>query len=245
MHVLIVHAHPEPASFNSAMTRRAAEVLTATGHEVTVSDLYAMRFDLVSDRRNFTTVADPRYLQLQTEEIYAAGHESFVPELQAEMDKVGACDLLILQFPIWWLGPPAILKGWIDRVFACGHAYGSGRYFEGGLFRGKRAMCSVTVGGPKDAYSESGVYAEAGTIRFPIHRGIFGFTGFTVIEPFVVYAPARILHEERQSYLDRYRERLLNLDVACTIPSPSAAMFEGGAFRPATQSVSSTGRDSQ
>ena len=232
MHVLIVHAHPDPESFNGAMTRRAVEVLTGTGHAVTVSDLYAMRFDPVSDRRNFTTVADLRYLRLQAEEVYAAGHDGFVPELQAEMDKVAACDLLIVQFPIWWLGLPAILKGWVDRVFACGRAYGGGRYFDRGVFRGKRAMCSVTVGGSKDAYSEKGYYPEIEDILFPMHCGIFGFIGFNVIEPFAVYGPNRMNEEERRKQLDRYGERLLHLDTARIIPMPQLDDYENGVRKP-------------
>lgn len=232
MNVLIVHAHPEPASFNGAMTRHAVAVLADAGHEVSVSDLYTMNFDPVSDRRNFTTVADAKVLRLQTEEAHASHHNSFVPELQSEMDKVARADLLILQFPIWWLGMPAIMKGWIDRVFAVGRAYGGGRYFDGGIFRGKRAMCSVTVGGPKEVYSERGVYAEVEDILFPIHRGIFGFTGFTVIEPFVVYGPNRISQDERKEYLDLYSSRLLNIDLARVIPSPKTSMYEGGVLKP-------------
>ena len=68
MRVLIVHAHHEPSSFNGAMTREAAAALAAAGHEVVVSDLYAMGFDPVSDRRNFTSVADPAALKQQAEE---------------------------------------------------------------------------------------------------------------------------------------------------------------------------------
>jgi putative NADPH-quinone reductase len=56
--VFIVHAHPEPASFNGALTREAVAALTAAGHQVELSDLSAMRFDPVSDRRNFATVHD-------------------------------------------------------------------------------------------------------------------------------------------------------------------------------------------
>lgn len=235
MRVLIVHAHPEPASFNGAMSRRATEVLTGAGHAVTVSDLYAVRFDPVSDRRNFTTVANPGYLRLQAEEIYAAGYDGFVPELQAEMDELVACDLLIFQFPVWWLGPPAILKGWADRVIACGLAYGGGRYFDRGVFRGKRAMCSVTVGGTKEAYSEKGVYAEVEDILFPVHCGIFGFTGFRVIEPFAVYGPNRMNEVERCQHLDRYEERLLHIDAARIIPMPQMNDYENGILKARVQ----------
>ncbi len=222
MRVLIVHAHHEPTSFNGAMTRQAIEALTAAGREVVVSDLYAMGFDPVSDRRNFTTVADPRRLRQQDEEALARTSDGFAPELQAEMDKVAWCDVLILQFPIWWLSLPAILKGWIDRVFAVGRAYGGGRSFDSGRFLGKR-MCSLTVGGLGEAYSEAGAYGPIDQILFPIHRGVFAFAGFTTIEPFVVYGPNRIDEEARRSYLARYSERVLNLDTAPLIAGPNRA----------------------
>lgn len=193
------------------MTARAVDTLGRFGHAVTVSDLYAMGFDPVSDRRNFRAQADPSYLKMQNEELHAAREGGFVPEVQAEMDKLLACDLLILQFPIWWLSVPAILKGWIDRVFACGVAYGGGRYFDGGVLRGKRALCALTVGGPPSAYSERGVYAEVESILYPIHHGTFAFTGFTVLDPFVVYGPSRMTQAEREGELDRYAARLAAL----------------------------------
>ncbi|WP_222873185.1 NAD(P)H-dependent oxidoreductase [Hankyongella ginsenosidimutans] len=156
MNVLIVHAHPEPKSFNTAMTQRAVATLRAAGHDPVVSDLYAMGFDPISDRRNFTTAADKVILNIQNEELFAVQHSGFTPLLKAEMDKLVACDLLIFQFPIWWLSLPAILKGWVDRVFACGVAYGGGRYFDGGAMRGRRAMCALTLGGGQQVYSDQG-----------------------------------------------------------------------------------------
>lgn len=231
MRFLIVHAHPEPTSFNSALTREAVAALTQAGHEATLSDLYAMGFDPVSDRRNFVCVADPDRLRQQAEEEYASARDGFVPALQTEMDKLARCDVLIFQFPIWWLGPPAILKGWVDRVFAVGRAYGGGRWFDGGVFCGKRAMCSVTVGGPPDVYSPKGVYAPVAEILYPIHRGIFEFTGFAVIEPFVVHAPHRIGQEERQGHLDRYRVRLRDLSAAPTIAPLRSADYQGGVLK--------------
>jgi NAD(P)H dehydrogenase (quinone) len=63
MKVFIVHAHHEPKSFDGAMTRLAQTVLTEQGHEVRISDLYRMKFDPVSDRRNFTTVRNADHLK--------------------------------------------------------------------------------------------------------------------------------------------------------------------------------------
>lgn len=226
MRAFIVHAHHEPASFSGAMTREADRVLRAAGHEIVISDLYAMRFDPVSDRRNFVTVADPAYLKQQQEEEYACTRDGFTPALQAEMNKLAWCDLLIFQFPLWWLGMPAILKGWVDRVFAAGRVYGGGRYFNRGMFVGKRALCAVTIGGPTTAYSENGMYGPIEPILFPIHHGILGFVGFTVLAPFIVHAPARISQQERLQHLERYGKHLLSLDDAKIIPMPDAPESE-------------------
>jgi NAD(P)H dehydrogenase (quinone) len=210
MRIFIVHAHHESASLNGALTRTAAAALGDAGHEVAVSDLCAMSFDPVSDRRNFTTVANAARLKQQDEEAYASEQDGFVPVLQAEMAKLAWCDLLIFQFPLWWLGLPAILKGWVDRVFAVGRAYGGRRYFARGVFAGKRAMLSVTVGGSADLYSPGGMYAPLDSILYPIQRGILGFVGFTVLEPFVVYAPSRISAAGRAVALASYRARVLS-----------------------------------
>jgi NAD(P)H dehydrogenase (quinone) len=209
--VFIVHAHPETASFNGAMTRRAVQALGGATHEVVVSDLYAMGFDPVSDRRNFVGVKDPVRFSQQDEESFASATDGYVPALQAEMDKLAWCTDLVLQFPLWWLGMPAILKGWIDRVFAVGRAYGGGRWFEGGVFAGKRAMCSVTVGGTPASYSDHGMYLPMSSVLYPIHRGILEFVGFTVLEPFIVFAPRRMSHDERVMHLARYEQRVLEL----------------------------------
>ena len=227
MRVFIVHAHHEPRSFNGAMTGTATEALRQAGHEVIVSDLYAMGFNPVSDRRNFTTVKDPTVLKQQAEEAYAVEHEGFAPDLLAEMDKLFWCDALILQFPLWWFGLPAILKGWVDRVFVSGgRIYGGGKWYDRGVFAGKRAMCALTIGGPAPIYSEHGLNGPIDAILFPINHGMLYFTGFSVIEPFLVHGPARISQEERIAHLARYRERVLGLATAPTITYPKLADYD-------------------
>ncbi len=227
MRVLIVHSHPEPGSFSGAMTRTAVEALTTTGHEVIVSDLYAMSFDPVSDRRNFTTMSNPDFFRQQAEETYAAAHDGFAPDIQAEMDKLFWCDALILQFPMWWFSLPAMLKGWVDRVFASGgRIYGGGKWYDRGVFAGKRGMCALTIGGSMSMYSEHGLNGPIHSILFPINHGILYFTGFTVVEPFVVHGPVRKTDSERAAELARYRERVLALHTAPTIAYPKLADYD-------------------
>lgn len=226
MNVFIVHAHPEPKSFNAALTRTAVETLTGAGHAVRVSDLYAMRFDPVSDRRNFTTVRDPDFYNQQVEELHANEANGFAADIAAEQEKLAWCDLLILQFPLWWFGLPAIMKGWVDRVFAMGRTYGFGQWYDQGLFRGRRAMCSVTTGAPDSLYEPDGLHGDIRALLFPINHGILYFTGFTPLTPFVACGLARSDEPQRAAALARYRDAMLALDERPAIPYEPLAAYD-------------------
>lgn len=212
MNALIVYWHPEPRSFNHALFDTAVSSLSEAGHQVRTSDLHAASFDPVSSRTNFTTVKDPQYLKLQLEELHASQHHGFAPDIEAELQKLEWCDLLLLQFPLWWFGLPATMKGWVDRVFAMGRTYGGGRVYEHGVFRGKRAMLSLTTGGPEMAFTKEGFNGDLRGILRPIHRGILEFVGFEVLAPHVVFGPARLSDDERNRALTRFRQRLLRID---------------------------------
>jgi putative NADPH-quinone reductase len=213
MNILLLFAHPEPQSFNGAMLRTAIATLEAAGHRVQVSDLYGQPFNPVSDRRNFTTVANAAFFKQQKEELYAAAHQGFADEVEAELQKLAWCDVMIWQFPLWWFGVPAVLKGWVDRVFAMGRAYGAGQFYENGVFSGKRALLSLTTGSgsPAEAYQPGGLQGDLLGILRPIHRGMLQFTGFTVLAPQVVYGPARLTDEERAAALATWAARLPGL----------------------------------
>ena len=217
MKVLIVFAHPEPLSFNGALFETAIATLQAAGHTVVTSDLYRLGFNPVSDRRNFTTAQDPDFLKLQAEELHAAEAHTFAPDLEAEMAKVEAADLMIWQFPLWWFGVPAILKGWVDRVFAMGRAYGGGRVYDTGLFRGKRALLSLTTGGPEGAYAPGGFNGDIQAILRPIHRGMLEFTGFQVLAPQIHYGPVRVDPAQREAWLQAWAQRLASIEAEVPI----------------------------
>jgi putative NADPH-quinone reductase len=208
MNIFLVFAHPEPQSFNGALLRSAVAALEAAGHIVQVSDLYAQGFDPVSDRRNFTTVRDDTYYKQQQEELYANEHDGYAVDVEAELQKLAWCDLMIWQFPLWWFSVPAVLKGWVDRVFAMGRAYGDGQLYANGPFRGKRALLSLTTGTNTAAYQPGGFQGDLLGILRPIHRGMLQFTGFTVLTPHVVYGPARLAASEREAVLDSWAARL-------------------------------------
>jgi NAD(P)H dehydrogenase (quinone) len=168
MNVFIVYAHAEPKSFNGALLQAAQDTLLAAGHAVVVSDLYAMPFNPVSDRRNFTTVKNAAYFKQQIEELNATEVGGFAPDVEAELRKMETCDLMIWQFPLWWFGLPGILKGWVDRVFVMGRTYGGERFYENGVFKGKRAMLSLTTGGPESAYRKGAWNGDIDAILRPV-----------------------------------------------------------------------------
>jgi len=211
MNVLIVYAHPEPKSMNSDLFQAAVEALTAAGHQVQTSDLYAMQFDPVSDRTNFTSVHNAAYYKQQLEELHATAVNGFAPLIDAEQQKVEWCDLMIWQFPLWWFSVPAILKGWVDRVFAMGRMYGNGHFYETGVFSGKKAMLCLTTGGAEDTYVDRGFHGDMAGILRPLHRSILEFNGFSVLRPQVVYGPARMTEDARRQELDSWQQRLRNI----------------------------------
>lgn len=107
---------------------------------------------------------------------------------------------------------PAILKGWVDRVFSRGFAYSSGRKYETGHLAGKRAMLSLTTGTASSLYTPNGIDGDLHHILWPIHNGILAYTGFTVLPPYAAWMPGRVSQQQREQYLREYAERLSRLD---------------------------------
>lgn len=217
MKILIVYAHPEPQSFNAAMKNLAVEVLTGAGHVVKVSDLYAMKFDPAGGPGDFVEPEDPGCFRYQCEQLHATAKNMFVPELKAEMGKLAWADLVIFQFPLWWFSLPAILKGWVDRVFAMGFSYNVGVRHETGIFRGKRGMLAFTTGGPPASYSPEGQNGNLDELVRHIQYGMLHFIGLDVLPPLIAYGAAGVTAEQRAAYLMEYREHLLRIETATPI----------------------------
>ena len=128
------------------------------------------------------------------------------------MDKLEWCDVLIFNFPLWWFGLPAIVKGWVDRVFAMGSVYGNGKgVYENGTFKDKTALVCMTTGGPEIAYN-GGKNGNIMEILYPINHGMFYFAGMKVLPPFISYSPARSEEETLKNELSRYTDYLANLE---------------------------------
>jgi NAD(P)H dehydrogenase (quinone) len=200
MNILLVYAHPEPKSLNGALRDFTVERLEAAGHAVEVSDLYAMNWKATLDAQDSVErrMGAPFHPSLDSKHAFENGLQS--ADIAREQARLLWADTLILQFPLWWFSMPAILKGWVERVFAYGFAYGVGehsevrwgdRYGEGTL-AGKRAMLVVTMGGWASHYGPRGVNGPIDDILFPIHHGVLYYPGYEVLPPFLVYRTGRM-----------------------------------------------------
>lgn len=234
MNVLIVHAHPEPRSFCGALKDAAVETLQALGHQVQVSDLYGMDFNPVASADDFRQREQPDYLVYALEQRHGVASNTLAPDILEEIRKVREADLLILSFPIFWMSVPAMLKGWIDRVFVSGPFYGGKRVYDRGGMVGKRALVCATLGGRDHMFGTGSLHGElhgpSGLLR-PLLQGSLGYVGMDVLEPFVAYHVPYVDDATRRQMLVRWRELLTHLDHRPVLPMPRLDDFDD-TFRP-------------
>ncbi len=211
MNVLIVHAHPEPQSFTAALRDQARSTLEAQGHQVQVSDLYAMNWNPVASAADFASRDNPDYLVYALEQRLGVKNASIAADIQAELDKLLWADLLILNFPVFWFSVPAMLKGWIDRVLVSGVCYGGKRFYDQGGLAGKKALVTLTLGGREHMFGEGAIHGPLQDMLRPLLRGTLAYVGYDVLEPFVAWHVPYISQEAREAFLHSYRQRLQHL----------------------------------
>ncbi|WP_029391470.1 NAD(P)H-dependent oxidoreductase [Streptomyces xiaopingdaonensis] len=214
---LWVSAHPRQRSLNGRLTREGVEELSAH-HEVLTSDLYAQRFDPVLGDHDLGDLAGtPGSVAEQAGTAYARGQLS--AEVKEEQAKLAAAELLVVQFPLWWYGPPAILKGWFDRVLTGGFSHGDldpvlgvpRRYGDGGL-TGRKALLVVTAGEDERTLGPRGVSGDLESLLFPITHGVLWFVGIETLDLHVVHDADTLGAEGFDRERERLRERLRTID---------------------------------
>lgn len=214
MKVFIVFAHHEPQSFGAALLARSTHTLRSLGHAVQVSDLHAMDFNPVASAADFTRRRFPELLQYDREQKFAHEHDAFAPDIQTEIDKLLWCDFLILQFPLWWFSVPAILKGWIDRVFVNGVAYGKGRRMDSGGLKGRKAMLTVSTGCYPEMVEPDGLLGDLQVNLWHLNSGTLAYAGLQVLPPYVAWSVHYCTPGQRQAYLDNYASCLAQIEHA-------------------------------
>lgn len=137
MKLLAIYAHPNSPSLNRSILEVIEREADAKGHELKVRDLYALGFNAV----------------LSANELHQ-GDGKVAEDVREEQEFVNWADILIFIYPIWWYGQPAILKGWIDRVFTLGFAYGPTPNGIKGLLKQSKALIFQTAGASEEKYQE-------------------------------------------------------------------------------------------
>jgi NAD(P)H dehydrogenase (quinone) len=222
--ILVVFAHPEPTSLTRQLVDVTAETLAAQGHEVVQSDLYGMRWKAVFDADDFPSRTDPDRLSfiMESGHAYLTGQQT--ADVAAEQAKLLSADAVILQFPLWWYAVPAILKGWIERVYAFGFAYGykdgsNQHRFGDGILKGKRALVNVMAGGPEVDYGPRGINGPIDQILFPLTHGALFYPGMDVLPIHPVFGAGHVsTAEEVEAIKAAWRGRVERLFEDAPIP---------------------------
>ena len=162
MNHLVIYAHPNPKSFSNAIRHTVVKTLREKGETVEEIDLYAMGFQPV----------------LSGSDLAAAQKGGVVPEIQQEQARITRSDRLVVIFPLWWGGMPAILKGYFDRVLTHGFAFKAGRGGVQGLLAGKSVALVTATGGSKKDLAQLGVVHSINALD----QSVFGFCGMEILE---------------------------------------------------------------
>jgi len=191
MNYLVIYSHFNPESFNHAVL----EVLTETlgkSHHVKVRDLYALSFNPV----------------LTGQDMEALERNAPPHDIQEEQELIRWADALFFVFPIWWSGMPAIMKGYIDRVFSFGFAYTADEGGTRGLLPGKKVYLINTTGADEESNNRGGIFQSVQNL---IDVGIFQFCGMEVAGHQYFTAVTYVSAEERTVMLSKFRSAIERL----------------------------------
>ncbi|MBI6548095.1 NAD(P)H-dependent oxidoreductase [Xenorhabdus sp. VLS] len=181
---MIIYAHPNPKSFNYAIKERIIDEIVNKGDEYSFISLYDEKFNPV--------LASPDFEALHRGEV--------LPDVAKSQAMVKEADHLIFIYPIWWFGQPAILKGWIDRVFSNGFAYYEDEKVFTPHLTGKSATVFITLGTAEQVLVQNDM--ELDNFMRDMTLGTLGLVGIypTKVVPF--YAIPKISDEERKALLE-------------------------------------------
>ncbi|MEN9528431.1 MAG: hypothetical protein RI932_304 [Pseudomonadota bacterium] len=159
---LIVVCHPNPKSFTCAIAKTVEETLAAKGESFVTRNLYELKFNPI--------LAGADFMEFKAGRVPA--------DIAEEQKHISAAENIIFVYPLWWTGLPAMLKGYVDRVFSKGFAYDFGNGQLNKMLRGKRGLLLTCHGNPKDFYESIGMY---NALNLTSDNGIFDFCGIEVV----------------------------------------------------------------
>ena len=188
LNISVILAHPQVGSFNHAIAETAVEACLELGHRVAAHDLYAERFDPLLPGDEIPTEAP------------------LPPAIQQHCDEIASADGIVVVHPNWWGMPPAILKGWVDRVIRPGVAY---QFVEGdggegvpvGLLRARAALVFNTANTPRNR--ELSIFGDPLDALW--RACIFGLCGVNHVHRRMFRVIVTSTPEQRRAWLDEVR----------------------------------------
>ncbi len=205
---LVILAHPGPRSFNAAWARASAAGAAAAGDEVRFADLYAQGFD-PAERGAFYGI-DGDFDPLKAQEA-----RPLPADIAGMVADVEWAERIVFHFPIWWFGPPAILKGWFDRVLVHGRIHTVDERFDTGRCRGKRALFCATTGATADESGPGGKEGDARLLLWPLAYAL-RYCGFAFCAPLLAHG----VH----GYLDGAEAKALEARLAAVLGAQDGVM---------------------
>jgi len=211
---LIVFAHPNPTSFSSAVKDKTIKSIVENGHNYELSDLYGMNWGAVAGKDDFKSHLNASEIDIIKEQQNSFKNNLYQDDIKTEMEKLKKADYLIFIFPLWWGSCPAIMKGWIDKVFSCDFAWGMENIFHNGLMLGKRAVIFTSASGNGPEYTEQGEQQATLTQTLNhIHRGSFAFCGFDVLPIHAIFE-VESHKESREQHLKKIEDIVKNFGTS-------------------------------
>lgn len=163
MNHLIISAHPSDNSFSNYLAQTLLAKSKENGWEVTWNNLYHKAFNPV----------------LSPDDLQQIKNNQVPIDIKSEQQKIKQADLISVIYPLWWASFPAVLKGYIDRVFTSGFAYKYGQAGVTGLLTGKKVILHTTMGNTVEEYEEKGLIEAFKSIQ---GQEVFGFCGMEVTD---------------------------------------------------------------
>ena len=186
MKYLIVYAHPDPKSFNHAIMETISEELKKKKKEFTVRDLYKIGFNPLLSVKDLSAIQDG----------------AIPKDIKKEQNYISKADTIIFVFPIWWSSMPAILKGYIDRVFSLKFAYDITEDGVMGLLKGKKAFLISTTGASKEDNEKMGAFKM---MNMSMDMAIFQFSGLKVIAHKYLSSVQYVSNKDRKQMLQELK----------------------------------------
>jgi len=192
---LIISAHPSDKSFSNYLADLLTKQYKLLGWKVIWRNLYENDFGVVLSSKDLATLKSGN-----------------LPEdIRAEQNLINQADLISVIYPLWWASFPAVLKGYIDRVFTNGFAFKYGKEGATGLLTNKKVILHTTMGNTVEEYQEKGLIEAFRNIQ---GQEVFGFCGMQIIGhhfyPQITIADDKQREHYIQKALNTYPEILAN-----------------------------------